>query len=281
MRNLIRQPLVHFFLLGAALFVLFDVVNDDAGSAPGEIIVDANRIDALVARFERTWQRPPTPQELEGLVDNWVQEEILYREGLALGLERDDPVVRRRVAQKVEFMIDGGTMPPEEDELVEWFESNAENYRVPPQYAFEQIFFNPDRHGGDLAGKLDDALAALESGEEIPMGDTTLLPERVGLASVPQISRIFGSAFVDDLAGQPVDRWAGPVRSSYGLHLVRIDEKVPAFLPPLDDVRAAVERDWLQAESERAKEKFFEVLRERYDVRIEADSQVASAAATD
>ena len=280
MRNLIRQPLVHFFVLGAVLFILFDVVNDDSGNAPGEIVVDANRIDALVARFERTWQRPPTQQELEGLVDGWVREEILYREGLALGLDRDDPVVRRRMAQKVDFMIDSGSRAPEEEELAEWFGARAENYRVPPQYAFEQVFFSPDRHE-DLSAMVGQTLAALDAGDPIPAGDATLLPGRVELASVPQISRIFGADFADGLGAQPVERWAGPVRSGYGLHLVRINEKVPAYLPPLEDVRAAVERDWLQLQSEQAKEKFFEALRERYDVRVETESQLAAATTTD
>jgi hypothetical protein len=280
MRNLIRQPLVHFFVLGAVLFVLFGVVNDDTGNAPGEIVVDANRIEALVVRFERTWQRPPTQQELEGLVDGWVREEILYREGLALGLDRDDPVVRRRMAQKVDFMIDSGSRAPEEEELAEWFEARAEDYRVPPQYAFEQVFFSPERHD-DLAAAVRQALAALDAGVAAPESDPTLLPGRVDLTGVPQISRIFGADFADGLAAQPVERWAGPVHSSYGLHLVRIDEKVPAYVPTLDDVRAAVERDWLQSKSEQAKARFLQALLERYEVRIETDAQMASAAAAD
>jgi hypothetical protein len=280
MRNLIRQPLVHFFVLGALLFVLFDVVNDDAGGAPGEIVVDANRIEALVSRFERTWQRPPSLEERKGLIDSWVQEEMLYREGLALGLDRDDPVVRRRMAQKVDFMIDSGSRAPDEDELAAWFEAHAENYRVPPRYAFEQVFFSPERHD-DLAATVRQALAALDAGVEAPEGDAMLLPGRVELASVPQISRIFGSDFVAELEAQPVDRWAGPVRSSYGLHLVRIEQKMPAHLPPLDEVRSAVERDWLQSQSEQAKARFFQALRERYDVRIDTGAQVASATAAD
>jgi hypothetical protein len=280
MRNLIRQPLIHFFVLGAVLFVLFDVVNDDAGAVPGEIVVDANRIEALVSRFERTWQRPPSLEERKGLIDSWVQEEMLYREGLALGLDRDDPVVRRRMAQKVDFMIDSGSRAPDEDELAAWFEAHAENYRVPPRYAFEQVFFSPERHD-DLAATVRQALAALDAGVEAPEGDAMLLPGRVELASVPQISRIFGSDFVAELEAQPVDRWAGPVRSSYGLHLVRIEQKMPAHLPPLDEVRSAVERDWLQSQSEQAKARFFQALRERYDVRIDTGAQVASATAAD
>jgi hypothetical protein len=234
----------------------------------------------LAARFERTWQRPPSLEERKGLIDNWVQEEMLYREGLALGLDRDDPVVRWRMAQKVDFMIDSGSRAPEEHELAAWFEAHAEDYRVPPRYAFEQIFFSPERHD-DLPATVRQALAALDAGVETLEGDATLLPGRFELASVPQISRIFGSDFVAELEAQPVDRWAGPVRSSYGLHLVRIEQKMPGHLPPLDEVRSAVERDWLQSQSEQAKARFFQALLERYEVRIETDPQVASATAAD
>ena len=281
MRNLIRQPLVHFFLLGAALFVLFDVVNDDAGSAPGEIVVDANRIEALAARFERTWKRPPTPAELDGLIDSYVREEILYRDALALGLDQDDPVVRQRMAQKIEFMFDGELPPPDEAELVEWLESHADRYRAAPKYAFEQVFFNPERRGHRLMDDVRDALAALDTGESTVTGDATLLPARVELSSTLTIERLFGPDFATGLEGQPVGAWSGPVPSSYGLHLVRVLRHEPGYLPPLDEVRAAVERDWLQAKSEQAKQAIYQAIRERYKVRIDPAPQVVSSPAGD
>jgi len=281
MNNLLRQPLLHFFTLGAALFVLFAVVNDDAGTAPDEIVVDANRVAALVTRFERTWQRPPAPAELDGLIDSWVREEMLYREGLALGFDRDDPIVRRRLAQKVEFMIDGVVQPPDEAELTDWLQAHADDYRVPAKFAFEQVFFNTDTRGDEISAVVQEALASLQAGAAPEAGDPTLLPGRVDLASALEIGRTFGADFAAGLGEQPVGEWTGPVKSAYGLHLVRIEQKEPAYLPPLDEVRDAVERDVMQARAEQVKEAFFEALRERYEVRIEAEPSVAGANAAD
>jgi len=281
MKHLIRQPLLHFFVLGALLFVLFDVINVDSGEAPGEIVVDANRVAALVARFERTWQRPPTQAELDGLIDSYVREEILYREALALGLDQDDPVVRQRMAQKIEFMFDGELPLPDEAELVEWLEAHADQYRASPKYAFEQVFFNPERHGDRLKETVQSALAALDAGDGTVTGDSTLLPGRLELSGALTIERLFGPDFVIGLEDLRVGTWAGPVRSAYGLHLVRIAEHEPGYLPPLDEVRAAVERDWLQAKSEQAKQAFYQVLRDRYDVRIDPELQVVSSTAQD
>jgi len=133
---------VHFFALGALLFILFGMVSDDGPRADRDtIVVDANLIAALESRFEGVWQRPPTVAEREGLIENWVREEVLYREALALGLDRNDPVVRRRVAQKMEFMLDIDRRLPAEAELLEWLEAHPEKYREPASYAFEQIFF--------------------------------------------------------------------------------------------------------------------------------------------
>ena len=281
MKKLIRQPLLHFFALGAALFVLFGLVNSGEGEAPGEIVIDANRIEALVARFDRTWQRPPTQEELEALIDSYVREEILYREALALGLDQDDPVVRQRMAQKLEFMFEGDMRLPEDADLVEWLETHPDQYRASPQYAFEQVFFNPERHGDRLEQTVREALAAIDSGENPVAGDPTLLPGQVELSSTLRIERLFGPDFVAGLAGRPVGTWAGPVRSPYGLHLVRIERFEPGYLPPLDEVRAAVERDWLQAESDRAKQAFYQVLRDRYEVRIDATPQAARVPVAD
>lgn len=281
MNYLLRQPLVHFFVLGALLFVLFGFVSDGTEDAPGEIVVDANRIAALVSRFERTWQRPPTPQELEGLIDSYVREEVLYREAIALGLDQDDPVVRQRMAQKIEFIFEGDLGVPDEAELLEWLEAHPDNYRVSPRYAFEQVFFNPERHGDRLQATVEDALAAIEAGETNVPSDSTLLPDRLELSSTLSIERLFGPDFVAGLDAQPVGEWAGPVSSSYGLHLVRVLRREPGYVPPLDEVRDAVERDWLQAQSERAKQAFYGALRDRYEVRVDPAPQAAGVPATD
>lgn len=273
MRTLLHQPLFHFFALGAGLFVLYGFLNGDSGPAPDEIVVDENRITALAAGFERTWQRPPQPQELDRLIDNWVREEVLFREGLALGLDRGDPVVRRRIAQKIEFMADGGVRPPTEEELEEWLAQYSDRYRVPPRYSFEQRFYDPQRYGEQLEETLRSALAALRAGnaEGIP-ADVSLLPAGLELSTKAQIARSFGTAFASDLAQQPPGDWVGPIESSFGVHLVRVDNVEGGYLPDLDDVRVAVERDLMQARTDAVKVAFYQALRDRYTVRIEGNA---------
>lgn len=281
MQNLLRQPLLHFFALGGVLFVLFRLVGGDGSGDPAEIVVDANRVAALAMRFERTWQRPPTQEELQGVIDSWIREEVLYREGLAMGLDRDDPVVRGRVAQKTEFMFDSGVRPPADADLRAWFAAHPERYRQPPRYAFEQAFFDPGKHGPGLQAQLRDAVSQPGTDDPALSGDPTLLPARLELSSTPDIERVFGPEFAASLAAQPVGRWAGPVASSYGLHLVRIDRREPAQLPTLDEVRDAVARDLMQARTAQAKDDFYRALRARYTVRIDATPAAPRAAAVD
>lgn len=173
-----------------------------------------------------------------------------------MGLDRDDPIVRRRVAQKIEFMTDGGVRPPGDAELGDWLEAHPDTYRVPPKCAFEQRLFSPDRHGDGLPMTLQNALAELKSGDTSVAGDPTLLPGSLELTSAPQIARTFGEEFVAALDDQPPGEWTGPVRSGNGLHLVRIERREPGYLPSVEEVRPALQRDLIQAQSEEAKLEF-------------------------
>lgn len=268
-----REPLLHFFFLGLLLFLLYGLVADTDGRAADEIVVDQARLDNLVASFEKTWRRRPTENELQSLVDNWVREEILYREGLAVGFDLNDPVIRRRVAQKMSFIADGMVPDnPIESELQEWLQNNIENYEIPATYTLRQVYIDPQRHADELGAVLDQTLAALQGGADpASLGDSTLLLSEVSSASSHDVARIFGSVFVESLADIDVGEWAGPVRSGYGLHFVKISEYTPSRKPELTDVRAAVERDLLNDRAERINESFYEALRGRYTVRIEAD----------
>jgi hypothetical protein len=265
----LKEPLLHFFALGAVLFVLFGWLNRDAMEAPDEVVVDQARMENLAAQFEQAWQRPPSPEELRGLIDGWVREEIMYREGIALGLDVNDTVVRRRVAQKVEFIADGA-MPanPTEEELEEWLVSNMHRYRIEPAYTLEQVYFNPARHGDELRARLSELGPTLGTAATAPDGDATLLPGSLRAARTSEVVRTFGAEFADALADLPAGEWQGPVESVYGLHLVRIEEKVPGREPTLAEVRDAVERDWSAAQSEKLNEAFYQAVKKRYIVRM-------------
>ena len=277
-KKLLREPLLHFFVLGALLFVVFAFKTDDALQSPDDIIVDSMRVDAVAAQFERVWKRSPTPDELQNLVENWVREEVLYREGMALGLDRNDPLLRRRIAQKMEFISEELVEPtPSAAELEEWVATRADNYRIDSRFSFRHVYFNPSAHGNAFEAKVEEAGRALAAGE-IPAGDVTLLPVELENAALSEVRRTFGEAFAESLLGLPVGEWAGPIASGYGLHFVRIDWMQPSRVPELDEVRDAVERDYRADRTRELKDQFYETLRERYNVVYEDDRALAQSA---
>jgi hypothetical protein len=266
MRRLIREPLLHFFVLGAGLFAVFAWNNDEALQAPDDIVVDASRLDAIRLQFERVWQRPPTPEELQSLVDNWVREEILYREGLTLGLDRNDPVLRRRVAQKMEFISEELVeAQPDTGAIEAWFSDNAEKYRVDPRFSFRQLYLDPSAHGDAFEAILADIGRALASGD-VPDGDATLLPAVLEDVTLADVRRTFGERFAESLQGLDVGEWDGPVASGYGLHFVHVDSMQASRLPDFEEVRGAVERDYRAERTRELKDAFYETLRKRYNV---------------
>lgn len=269
------EPLTHFFVLGLLLFVLYAVVNDESGLSAEEIVVDQARVNSLVSSFEKTWQRPPTVDERQGLIEAWVREEILYREGVAIGFDLDDPVIRRRVAQKMSFIADGMVPEaPDDAELEAWLAAHINDYEIPAVYSLQQVYIDPQRHSDDLETFVNDIATSLANGADPKsLGDSTLLLSEVSSSSSIELARAFGTEFVNALAEVTVGDWQGPIRSGYGLHFVKIDEYTAPRTPGLAEVRAAVERDLLSDTSKQIGEAFYAALRERYTVRVEAVAQ--------
>ncbi len=274
MRRLLREPLFHFLLAGIAIFALAGRVGGGSDSAGQRIVVDDVTVANLVTGFERTWMRPPTPDELSGLVEDFVKEEILYREALALGLDRDDVVIRRRLRQKMEFlqadMADRGEIG--DAELLAFLDENPERFEVPASVTFRQIFVDPQRSNGAPEARAAEILALLQSDPDAagqPLGDATLLPPILRRATPRVVSGQFGPGFFEAIAELPAGSWAGPVPSTYGLHLVLVDELEPSRRPELGEVRPAVERELRAVRRSEAGERFYRQLRERYEVVIE------------
>lgn len=271
-QRLLREPLLHFLALGALLFVLYGWINGGALQPPDEVVIDQARADAIVSQFQRVWQREPDPAELKGLVDTWVHDEILYREGLAAGMERGDDVVRRRIVQKMTFLNEGMAADvPTEPELRAWLMAHPDDYRAPPRYTLRQVYFDPQKHGASLERDIAQARASLQRDPGARVGDTAMLPSALSDASAEEVARTFGQPFAQSLASIPDGRWSGPVTSGFGVHLVRIDSRTPARVPALAEVRRDVERDLLRERTRKANEAFYDALRKRYTVRIEAD----------
>jgi len=281
-RRLLREPLFHFLLLGATIFVAYRFVAAP-GSAPGTIVVGAERVKHLEAGFQRLWQRPPTAEERKALVDDWVREEIATREALALGLDRDDPVIRRRLRQKLDFVSEdaGGVAEPTDAELTEYLRAHPGSFAEGPRFTFRQVYLDPARHGDHLARDAARLLARLQAAGPTGTtpGDPTLLPPGLDDASVDEIARQFGEAFVTALVALAPGSWRGPLESAYGLHLVRVERRTEPRAPELADVRDAVRREWTQARRRERTERFYQDLLARYTVRVLSPEPEKQAAA--
>ncbi|MBF7730091.1 peptidyl-prolyl cis-trans isomerase [Pseudomonas sp. N040] len=280
MSKILREPLLHFLFLGLLLFGLFDLVAGPPGGSERRVVISQAMSNEMAQGFQATWQRPPTPEELKALVDTRVREELLYREGVALGLDRDDPVIRRRVAQKVEVMAEESALSDAIDdaELERYLQRNAQRYALPAEVAFEQVLFAPDTHGAQLQANLASGLQRLQAGAAAEqVGDRTQLPARVEATPADLVAREFGEPFAAALPELPLGSWAGPVASGFGWHLVRLQSLTPARPASLKDVRKAVERDWENERRMQAKQAYYEQLGERYEVIIEPVSPVGEA----
>ena len=274
MKRLLREPLLHFLLLGAGLFIAYGLVPKSSGDA-ASIVISRGQVENLVSGFTRTWQRAPTQQELSDLLAEHVREEVYYREALVLGLDRDDTVVRRRLRQKMEFVSNDvvAQSQPTEAELTAYLQSHPEKFRTPDQFAFNQVYLDPAKHGEHLARDAEQLLARLnhDSGakDSTDLGDAIMLESSYTNVSTNDVASQFGAGFSAKLAGLTPGHWQGPVESGYGVHLVLLREHAPGHLPELTQARDAVAREWTNARRLEANEKFFQQLLKRYRVTIE------------
>lgn len=279
-KRLLREPLAHFLAIGLLLFLLFRIVGGDKSVAGREIVVDGQVVGSLVQQFSGVWQRQPTPRELQGLIDSWVREEVLYREGVQLGLDRDDPVIRRRVRQKVDVLAEESqpSQAPTDAELSAWLRTHPERYALAPVLSFEQAMLDPSRHANDLEKVAADMQRRLQRGADpADATESHLLPARIADTPEDLVARDFGEEFITALRALPVGSWQGPVHSGFGLHFVKITNRVPGRAPSLDEVRAEVARDVEQDRRERAANAFFARARSNYKVRLEAGPGTGAA----
>jgi hypothetical protein len=270
-----KEPLLHFLLIGVALFALYYQVADPQSDRPRRIEVSAADIERMANLWARRWQRPPTPAELQGLIKAHVREEVLYREARALGLEQNDTIVRRRMAQKMEFFFQdiAARKEPSDDELQDFMENNAERFRRPARLSLTQVYLSRDKRGGqvmqDAEMLLEDLRLQGASADPGPVSDTFMFGYRFDDHDERDISRMLGEQFADAVAALPVGSWQGPVESGYGVHLVFVHDRVDAALPPLAEIRERVRNELLSQHQRKASEAVYQRLRERYDVVID------------
>ena len=256
-------------------------MGDDVEASDRErIVVSAGQIQNLATTFRRTWQREPSRRELEGLVQDHVEEEVLAREALRVGLDRGDTVIRRRLRQKMEFLQDdvAELAEPTVAELREFFEANADRYQEAPHFTFRHVFLSEARGDAleaDARALLDELRAADSTPDVTDLADPTLLPARLENASLPEIASQFGEAFAEELDEfRTLDTWGGPVRSAYGRHLVEVDRRVEGRVPELDEVRETVVRDLTIERREASRQALLEGLLADREVVIEWPEKV-------
>jgi hypothetical protein len=275
----LREPLVHFVLIGAGLFLLYELTAEPTDAATDQIVVATATVEQLSSQFGRTWLRPPTAEELDALVANHIRDEVYYREALSLGLDQDDVLIRRRLRQKLEFILEDLSIEqtPSDEVLASYLVDNAERFRIDPRMTFTQIYLNADGRGdlNEDAVRLLDALRAGQASESA--GDRTMLPAEFTDAAPYEIARWFGQDFADVLFELEPGPWQGPLRSGLGVHLVRIDSLEPGRAKTLDEARAELERDYLAERRTELEEIAYQRLLSRYKVVIEqpaADDRV-------
>ena len=275
MKRILREPLLHFLLLGAGLFALYSALNRNTELPRDRIVISAGQFENFTETFARTWQRPPTAEELKGLVDQYVQEEMLSREAIKLGLDENDTVIRRRLQQKMEFIVEdlAATKPPTDDELAEYFARHPDAFRSEPQFTFRHVFLSPEKRGQNLAGDASALLAQLRTpgfSEDLgAVGDNLLLPAGFKDAAARRVEADFGKEFAAQLATLKTGEWTGPIRSGYGVHLILLEGRTDARLPALAEVRDQVAREFISSRRLAAHQKFLEDLLTKYEVSID------------
>jgi hypothetical protein len=273
MKRLLREPLLHFLLLGGLLFLWFSWQGGSTGTH--RIVITDGLVAHLTSGFARTWQRSPSDAELKGLIDDYIKEEIAAREAAAMGLDRDDIVIRRRLRQKLEFLLvdETASAPPSDAELAAWMERHPEALRTEPEVSFRQVYVNPDRRGKSARADGEKLLAKLRAaGPDAPtdrMGDATMLPPELPLGPLRDVARAFGPDFAEAVMKIVPGQWTGPVESSFGLHLVLVRERVAGGKPDLAAVRPLVERE-VQSERRKAElQAVYDRLLAKYAVTVE------------
>jgi hypothetical protein len=276
---MLREPLVHFLAIGVALFVLFAVFDGGDRVERDDIIrVSAADVDRLRSLWAMQYKRSPTETELQGVVDTHIREEVLNREAKLLGLDRDDVIIRRRLAQKMEFLSEdfATAVPPTQEEIIAYFDEYRENYRIPEAASFSHVYFNSDQRGEAAAlraaERLRSRLSDAANGGKPEGGDPFVLPPDYDSPSRPEVEELFGkTSFTDAVFSAELESWSEPVRSAYGIHIIYVRSRTAARVPALNEVRDPVRRDLVSQRRRDANEAFYGALLEKYTVIVETD----------
>jgi hypothetical protein len=269
----LREPLAHFLVIGVVLFAANSMIHGPERDAPGEAItISQGQVNQIAESYRLLSGRMPSRAELETLVDDFITEEISYREAVAMGLDADDTIVRRRMRQKLEFLLEDATASeePTEAELKVWLTEHADGYRLPERRAIRHVLASADRRGKQTRVDAAAFLANLRSGvDPSTLGDPSMLPAATPLTTKEGVANLFGEDFAASVFAHNGESWFGPVASPFGEHLILVMETEAGRAPALEDVRDRVRSDLIESRRDQARNDFQAGMRKRYQVRID------------
>jgi peptidyl-prolyl cis-trans isomerase C len=275
LRRWSREPLLHFLLIGLLLFVVYDRLHpsQETKSESNRIVLTPEDFQQLAVTWLAQGRAPPSPAEMQSLVELKVREEVLYREALALGLDKDDTIVKRRLAQKMEFLAEGASIDndPSADTLRAWFKDNAQRFSLPPRVSFRHVYFSPDQRGERAREAAENAMKQLAEKpgdwmDAAALGDPFMDRDYYGDRSAEDMAKLFGSNFAQAVTGLKPGQWQGPVESGYGWHAVFVDTSVPSRVPAFEEIEPEIKAEWIEEQRAQAKRKAYEAMRARYQV---------------
>jgi hypothetical protein len=271
----LREPLLHFLVIGLALFAGYRALNPEPDRRESSNRIEVTEADRrqLAIAWTAQWRRPPTPEELRGLLESKIREEILYREALALGLEKGDAIVIRRLAQKMEFLAEdvSNVREPQVDELKMWFEKNRERFASPARVSFRHLYFSFDQRHERAR---DDAVRSMEVLADKPVGapeseklaDPFMFQDNYGDRLPAQVAGVFGGKFAETLFELKPGAWQGPIESGFGWHLIWVDSMTPGRVPAFEEAEPMVKSEWITEQRAESKRKMFEAMKARYEI---------------
>jgi hypothetical protein len=279
MRNRLKEPLIHFFVLGLVVFGLHGVLEEEPERADDPYLVEVSsaELEWLRTMWTKRMGREPTVEDLRGQVNQVIRERILEREAVEMGLDNDDVVIRRRLAQKMEFLFKDllSVAQPSEEDLRRYLEDNQDRYETPARVTFTQVFFNTDSRGDEDAERAVKAFLESSEADDVSasvahrLGDPSMLPPHCEKCDTREIRGRFGTAFAETVKALSPGSWHGPVKSGYGLHAVYVQERSEAGLPAFDEIRARIEADWISHKQRINTQEAYQELRSRYRVLVE------------
>lgn len=277
LRRALREPLLQFLLVGLALFGGWQLLQPADARAPADrIVITDDDLKQMTAVWVSQGRPMPTAQQLQGLIDIKVREEVLYREALALGLDKDDAIVKRQLARKMDFLAEDLSKleEPKPDELHAYYEQNKPRFALPGRVSFRHVYFSPDRRGAQARADAQTALASLADqpidAAAAARGDPFMFHAFYGDRSLDVVAKEFGPPFARALAGVAPGAWTGPVESGYGWHLVFVDAITPERVPQFDEIEAEVRTAWAEDKREQTRARLYETMRARYEVVLPA-----------